>query len=47
MFVSSQAQEVHEKLREWIRANISDAVADSVRILYGGQLGANSKSPSN
>ncbi|KAL2080151.1 hypothetical protein ACEWY4_023944 [Coilia grayii] len=39
-----QAQEVHEKLREWIRGNISDAVADSVRILYGGSVtGANCK----
>lgn len=32
-----QAQEVHEKLRAWLRANISDDVADSVRIIYGGQ----------
>lgn len=32
-----QAQEVHEKLRAWLRANVSDDVADSVRIIYGGQ----------
>lgn len=31
-----QAQEVHEKLRAWLRANVSDHVADSVRIIYGG-----------
>lgn len=35
-----QAQEVHEKLRAWMRANISDDVADSIRILYGGQSAA-------
>lgn len=34
-----QAQEVHEKLRAWIRANVSDDVADSLRIIYGGQWG--------
>ncbi|KAF7649756.1 hypothetical protein LDENG_00136600 [Lucifuga dentata] len=33
-----QAQEVHEKLRAWLRANISDDVADSVRIIYGGSV---------
>lgn len=32
-----QAQEVHEKLRAWLRANVSDDVADSVRIIYGGR----------
>jgi triosephosphate isomerase len=37
LLVSPQAQEVHEKLREWVRANVSEAVADSVRIIYGGQ----------
>ncbi|KAJ8000058.1 hypothetical protein DPEC_G00200900 [Dallia pectoralis] len=37
-----QAQEVHEKLREWMRTNVSEAVADSVRIIYGGSVtGAN------
>lgn len=35
--VRVQAQEVHEKLRAWLRANVSDDVADSVRIIYGGQ----------
>ncbi|KAM9384842.1 triosephosphate isomerase [Pholidichthys leucotaenia] len=33
-----QAQEVHEKLRSWIRANVSDSVADSLRIIYGGSV---------
>ncbi|XP_041663971.1 triosephosphate isomerase A [Cheilinus undulatus] len=35
-----QAQEVHEKLRAWLRANVSDEVADSVRIIYGGSVTA-------
>lgn len=32
-----QAQEVHDKLRQWMKANVSEAVANSVRIIYGGQ----------
>ncbi|KAF0024162.1 hypothetical protein F2P81_022964 [Scophthalmus maximus] len=35
-----QAQEVHEKLRAWLRANVSDDVADSLRIIYGGSVTA-------
>lgn len=35
--MSSQAQEVHEKLRHWLKDNVSEAVANSVRIIYGGQ----------
>ncbi|XP_065142073.1 triosephosphate isomerase A [Paramisgurnus dabryanus] len=35
-----QAQEVHEKLRGWLKTNVSDAVADSVRIIYGGSVTA-------
>lgn len=31
-----QAQEVHEKLRVWLKTNVSEAVANSVRIIYGG-----------
>ena len=31
-----QAQEVHVALRKWLSENISPAVAQSVRILYGG-----------
>uniref|UniRef100_A0A3B4H8X6 Triosephosphate isomerase n=1 Tax=Pundamilia nyererei TaxID=303518 RepID=A0A3B4H8X6_9CICH len=33
-----QAQEVHEKLREWLKTNVSEAVANSVRIIYGGSV---------
>ena len=33
-----QAQEIHQKLRQWLKANVSEAVASSVRILYGGKL---------
>ncbi len=29
----AQAQEVHQQLRQWISANVSPAVAQSVRIL--------------
>ncbi|KAJ8334426.1 hypothetical protein SKAU_G00400650 [Synaphobranchus kaupii] len=39
-----QAQEVHEKLRHWLKAKVSEEVADSVRIIYGGSVtGANCK----
>ncbi|KAJ8392911.1 hypothetical protein AAFF_G00071150 [Aldrovandia affinis] len=39
-----QAQEVHDKLRQWMKANVSEAVANSVRIIYGGSVtGATSK----
>jgi len=33
-----EAQQVHAGLREWIRSNVSPAVADSVRIIYGGSV---------
>ncbi|XP_005365395.2 triosephosphate isomerase [Microtus ochrogaster] len=33
-----QAQEVHEKLRGWLKCNVSDAVAQSTRIIYGGSV---------
>lgn len=36
-YVITQAQEVHEKLRGWLKTNVSEAVANSVRIIYGGQ----------
>ncbi|XP_029023730.1 triosephosphate isomerase [Betta splendens] len=35
-----QAQEVHQNLRGWFRANVSDDVADAVRIIYGGSVTA-------
>lgn len=39
-----QAQEVHQSLRKWIAKNISQDVADSVRIQYGGSVtGTNCK----
>jgi len=34
----AQAQEVHEKLRAWMKKNVSEAVANSVRIIYGGSV---------
>ncbi|NP_001080476.1 triosephosphate isomerase [Xenopus laevis] len=33
-----QAQEVHKKLREWVKTNVSEGVAQSVRIIYGGSV---------
>nr|KAF6375634.1 triosephosphate isomerase 1 [Pipistrellus kuhlii] len=35
-----QAQEVHEKLREWLKSNVSDEVAQCTRIIYGGSVTA-------
>lgn len=37
---SVQAQEIHRFTREWIKDNISQSVADSARILYGGSVKA-------
>ncbi|XP_073540956.1 triosephosphate isomerase [Phyllobates terribilis] len=33
-----QAQEVHIKLRDWLKSNVSEQVAQSVRIIYGGSV---------
>uniref|UniRef100_A0A2I3HDN4 Triosephosphate isomerase n=1 Tax=Nomascus leucogenys TaxID=61853 RepID=A0A2I3HDN4_NOMLE len=33
-----QVQEVHKKLRGWLKSNISDAVAQSTGIIYGGSV---------
>jgi triosephosphate isomerase len=33
-----QAQEVHEAIRKWLRANVSEEVAEETRILYGGSV---------
>jgi triosephosphate isomerase len=33
-----QAQEVHEAIRKWLKAKVSDAVAEETRILYGGSV---------
>uniref|UniRef100_A0A2K5XE45 Triosephosphate isomerase n=1 Tax=Mandrillus leucophaeus TaxID=9568 RepID=A0A2K5XE45_MANLE len=33
-----QAQEVHEKFRGWLESNVSEAVAQSTDIIYGGSV---------
>uniref|UniRef100_A0A8C6EKE4 Triosephosphate isomerase n=1 Tax=Microcebus murinus TaxID=30608 RepID=A0A8C6EKE4_MICMU len=33
-----KAQEVHEKLRGWLKSNIFDAVTQSTHIIYGGSV---------
>lgn len=33
-----QAQEVHEKLRAWLKCNVCETVAQSTRIIYGGSV---------
>jgi len=39
-----QAQEVHEQIRTWLSTNVSPAVAQSTRIIYGGSVkGSNAK----
>jgi triosephosphate isomerase len=39
-----QAQDVHASLRKWLSENVSPAVAESTRILYGGSVtGGNAK----
>lgn len=35
-----QAQEVHDKLRNWFLKNISPDVAKTIRIIYGGSVTA-------
>merc|ERR1712169_83514 len=35
---TSQAQEVHKAIREWLAKNVSDKVAEETRILYGGSV---------
>jgi len=37
-----QAQEVHANIRAWFSANVSQSVADSIRIIYGGSVTADS-----
>uniref|UniRef100_A0A2P2HW94 Triosephosphate isomerase n=1 Tax=Hirondellea gigas TaxID=1518452 RepID=A0A2P2HW94_9CRUS len=36
----AQAQEVHAQLRQWLRDNVSEEVANSTRIIYGGSVTA-------
>ncbi|XP_072131640.1 triosephosphate isomerase-like [Mobula birostris] len=33
-----QAQEIHEKMRKWLKENVGEKVATSVRIIYGGSV---------
>ncbi|KAG8269067.1 triosephosphate isomerase [Homalodisca vitripennis] len=35
-----QAQEVHQKLREWLKSKVSEKVAQETRIIYGGSVTA-------
>ncbi|OQR93034.1 triosephosphate isomerase/glyceraldehyde-3-phosphate dehydrogenase precursor [Thraustotheca clavata] len=35
-----QAQEVHAGIRSWLKQNVSSAVADTTRIIYGGSVTA-------
>lgn len=35
---SAQAEESHAYIRRWLRDNVSESVAESVRILYGGSV---------
>jgi triosephosphate isomerase len=35
-----QAQEVHEHIRKWMASNVSETVAASTRIIYGGSVNA-------
>lgn len=35
---TEQAQEVHSFIRNWLGQNVSQAVADSTRIIYGGSV---------
>merc|ERR1712000_783341 len=35
-----QAQEVHLAIRNWLKENVNDEVAESTRILYGGSVTA-------
>merc|ERR1712130_546880 len=33
-----QAQETHEQIRNWLKENVSESVAQGVRIMYGGSV---------
>ncbi|KAH8668379.1 Triosephosphate isomerase [Xylariales sp. PMI_506] len=35
---NQQAQEVHANIRDWLKTNVSEKVADETRILYGGSV---------
>ena len=38
MLSAAQAQEVHSHVRTWFETNVSKAVTDSLRIIYGGSV---------
>ena len=38
-----QAQEVHAEIRKWLVTHVSQSVADSTRIIYGGKCFFNDK----
>ncbi|OAA48231.1 Triosephosphate isomerase [Beauveria brongniartii RCEF 3172] len=38
---TKQAQEVHKAIREWLKKNVSEKVAEETRILYGGSVNEN------
>lgn len=43
-FLHVQAQEVHDKLRQFIKEQISEKVGNEIRIIYGGSVtGSNAK----
>ena len=33
-----QAQEAHHFIREWLKTNVSEVVANATRIIYGGSV---------
>lgn len=35
---TQQAQEVHAAIRKWLAGSVSQAAADSVRVIYGGSV---------
>jgi len=35
---TEQAQEVHEAIREWLKKEVSEKVAEETRIIYGGSV---------
>ena len=35
---TQQAQEVHEKIREWLKKEVGEDVAEQTRIIYGGSV---------
>jgi triosephosphate isomerase len=42
--VNFKAQDVHAQLRNWLKEKVSEKVASSVRIIYGGSVtGGNCK----